>query len=129
MKSWLVVGMGWDGMRWDKVKMQSVLPSVDGVDYICAYCKWHAYVGLCLTGKSPPQFTTHSCISMMKKHLLMKRCWLCPDVLSMGRLIFLHWMILKVVFRIQWMALVVITVMGVSNRVIFDPEYENRTIK
>ena len=36
--------------------MQNAPSSSDGADYICAYCKRHAYVGLFLTSKTIFQF-------------------------------------------------------------------------
>ena len=36
--------------------MQNAPSSSDGADYICAYCKRHAYVGLSLTSKTVLQF-------------------------------------------------------------------------
>ena len=52
------VGLGWVGLGWAGERMQYILPSTDSVDYICAYSKRHACVGLFLTRKSVHLFTS-----------------------------------------------------------------------
>ena len=56
-----IMASGWEGIGkgqgMDKEGLQSVLPSIDGVDCISAYCKRHACVGLFLISQSVSQFT------------------------------------------------------------------------